>query len=42
MSETTTSDTSATDRPVVFRGGTVLTMDDLHTVLRDADVLVIG
>ncbi|GGP06000.1 amidohydrolase family protein [Nonomuraea glycinis] len=42
MSETTTSDTSATDRPVVFRGGTVLTMDDRHTVLRDADVLVIG
>ncbi|MGN9781134.1 amidohydrolase family protein [Nonomuraea sp. ZG12] len=40
MSETTTSDTS--DRPVVFRGGTVLTMDDRHTVLRDADVLVIG
>jgi cytosine/adenosine deaminase-related metal-dependent hydrolase len=39
MSETTSSDT---DRPVVFRGGTVLTMDDRHTVLRDADVLVIG
>ncbi|MFC6085952.1 amidohydrolase family protein [Sphaerisporangium aureirubrum] len=29
-------------RPVLFRGGTVLTMDDRHTVLRDADVLVIG
>jgi cytosine/adenosine deaminase-related metal-dependent hydrolase len=29
-------------RPVVFRGGTVLTMDDTHTVLTDADVLVIG
>lgn len=29
-------------RPVVFRRGTVLTMDDRHTVLRDADVLVEG
>ncbi|MGY1727901.1 amidohydrolase family protein [Geodermatophilus sp. SYSU D01062] len=29
-------------RPVVFRGGTVLTMDDAGTVLRDADVLVVG
>jgi len=28
-------------RPVVFRGGTVLTMDDSHTVLTDADVLVV-
>jgi 5-methylthioadenosine/S-adenosylhomocysteine deaminase len=28
-------------RPVVLRGGTVLTMDDQHTVLRDADVLVV-
>ena len=27
---------------VVFRGGTVLTMDDAHTVLADADVLVAG
>ena len=27
---------------VVFRGGTVLTMDAAHTVLADADVLVIG
>ncbi|MGD0062876.1 MAG: hypothetical protein ABSB76_05475 [Streptosporangiaceae bacterium] len=25
---------------VVFRGGTVLTMDDAHTVRTDADVLV--
>jgi cytosine/adenosine deaminase-related metal-dependent hydrolase len=32
----------AADRPVVFRGGTVLTMDDSSTVLRDADVLVVG
>ncbi|MEO3808276.1 amidohydrolase family protein [Sphaerisporangium sp. B11E5] len=29
-------------RPVLFRDGTVLTMDDRHTVLRDADVLVAG
>ena len=29
-------------RPVVLRGGTVLTMDDAHTVLTDADVLVTG
>ena len=28
------------ERPVVLRGGTVLTMDDAHTVLDDADVLV--
>src|SRR6204780_554775 len=27
---------------VVFRGGTVLPMDDAHTVLADADVLVVG
>src|SRR5580704_11852134 len=27
---------------VVFRGGTVLPMDDAHTVLTDADVLVVG
>src|SRR3954451_22115824 len=29
-------------RPVVLRGGTVLTMNDAHDVLRDADVLVVG
>ncbi|WP_148575537.1 amidohydrolase family protein [Nocardioides caldifontis] len=29
-------------RPVVLRGGTVLTMDDRHTVLAAADVLVVG
>jgi cytosine/adenosine deaminase-related metal-dependent hydrolase len=29
-------------RPLVFRGGTVLTMDDASTVLVDADVLVVG
>ncbi|WP_112625305.1 amidohydrolase family protein [Micromonospora saelicesensis] len=33
---------SATERPVVFRNGLVLTMDDAHTVLPGADVLVIG
>ena len=27
--------------PWCFRGGTVLTMDDAHTVLTDADVLVV-
>ncbi|WP_425954789.1 amidohydrolase family protein [Xylanimonas sp. McL0601] len=31
-----------TGRPIVFRGGTVLTMDDARTVLPDADVLVVG
>ena len=29
-------------RPVVLRGGTVLTMNDAHEVLHDADVLVVG
>jgi cytosine/adenosine deaminase-related metal-dependent hydrolase len=29
-------------RPLVLRGGTVLTMNDAHDVLHDADVLVIG
>jgi 5-methylthioadenosine/S-adenosylhomocysteine deaminase len=29
-------------RPVVLRGGTVLTMDDRRTVIEDADVLVVG
>ena len=29
-------------RPVLLRGGTVLTMDDAHTVLTGADVLVVG
>jgi 5-methylthioadenosine/S-adenosylhomocysteine deaminase len=32
----------AAGRPVVLRGGTVLTMDDSHRVLTDADVLVVG
>ena len=29
-------------RPVVLRNGTVLTMDDSHTILTGADVLVPG
>ena len=29
-------------RPIVFRGGTVLTMNDAHELLEDADVLVVG
>ncbi|MEO3855011.1 amidohydrolase family protein [Acrocarpospora sp. B8E8] len=29
-------------RPLVLRDGLVLTMDDSHTILRDADVLIIG
>jgi 5-methylthioadenosine/S-adenosylhomocysteine deaminase len=29
-------------RPIVLRGGTVLTMNDAHDVLRGADVLVVG
>src|SRR4051812_41676180 len=29
-------------RPIVFRRGTVLTMNDAHELLEDADVLVIG
>jgi 5-methylthioadenosine/S-adenosylhomocysteine deaminase len=32
----------AEGRPVVLRNGTVLTMDDRHTVLEGADVLVVG
>jgi 5-methylthioadenosine/S-adenosylhomocysteine deaminase len=32
---------SVNDRPVVFRNGLVLTMDDAHTVLEGADVLVV-
>jgi cytosine/adenosine deaminase-related metal-dependent hydrolase len=42
MSNGTQSTTFAPDRPVVFRNGTVLTMDDRRTVLTDADVLVVG
>src|SRR5688572_1848808 len=32
----------SSERPTVFRGGTVLTMDAASTVLTDADVLVVG
>ncbi len=31
-----------TSRPIVFRDGIVLTMDDARTVLEDGDVLVVG
>jgi 5-methylthioadenosine/S-adenosylhomocysteine deaminase len=36
------TDADLTGRPVVFRGGTVLTMDDSHQLLAGADVLVSG
>jgi cytosine/adenosine deaminase-related metal-dependent hydrolase len=36
-----TGDAPVAGRPVVLRGGTVLTMDDAGTVLHDADVLVV-
>jgi hypothetical protein len=29
-------------RPLVLRRGTVLTMNDTHDILRDADVLIVG
>src|SRR3954451_17864866 len=32
---------SDSDRPVIFRNGLVLTLDDAHTVLPNADVLII-
>src|ERR1700726_483262 len=35
----TNPDEVAAGRPVLLRGGTVLTMDDAHTILADADVL---
>src|SRR6266571_3308381 len=38
----TNPDEVAVGRPVVLRGGTVLTMDDAHAILADADVLVTG
>jgi cytosine/adenosine deaminase-related metal-dependent hydrolase len=37
-----TDNVSNATRPIVLRGGTVLTMDDAHTVLPSADVLVVG
>jgi cytosine/adenosine deaminase-related metal-dependent hydrolase len=42
MATTTGSQAGNGDRPVVLRKGLVLTMDDGHRVLRDADVLCIG
>ena len=36
------TDADLTGRPVVFRGGTVLTLDDAHRVLPGTDVLVSG
>ena len=42
MTEASPSAADLTGRPLVFRGGTVLTMDDAHRVLTDADVLVSG
>jgi cytosine/adenosine deaminase-related metal-dependent hydrolase len=38
----TSTDQFQASRPVVLRNGTVLTMDDGHRVLREADVLVVG
>jgi 5-methylthioadenosine/S-adenosylhomocysteine deaminase len=37
----TPAEAPAAGRPLVFRGGVVLTMDDAHTVLADGDVLVV-
>jgi cytosine/adenosine deaminase-related metal-dependent hydrolase len=37
----TTAETPVAGRPVLLRGGTVLTMDDAHTVVTDGDVLVV-
>ncbi|GAB2650475.1 amidohydrolase family protein [Kribbella swartbergensis] len=37
----TTAETPVAGRPVLLRGGTVLTMDDNHTVLPEGDVLVV-
>ena len=37
-----TAEDLASGRPIVFRNGTVLTMDDSHRVLTGADVLVTG
>jgi cytosine/adenosine deaminase-related metal-dependent hydrolase len=33
---------SSSDRPVVFRNGLVITMDDTHTIIPGGDVLVVG
>ncbi|WP_433158695.1 amidohydrolase family protein [Kribbella sp. CA-247076] len=37
----TTAETPVPGRPVLLRGGTVLTMDDNHTVVTEGDVLVV-
>ncbi|WP_329476400.1 amidohydrolase family protein [Kribbella sp. NBC_01484] len=37
----TTAETPVAGRPVLLRGGTVLTMDDDHTVVTDGDVLIV-
>ncbi|MEV0801017.1 amidohydrolase family protein [Kribbella sp. NPDC050281] len=37
----TTAETPVAGRPLLLRGGTVLTMDDNHTVLTTGDVLVV-
>jgi 5-methylthioadenosine/S-adenosylhomocysteine deaminase len=42
MTEASLSAADLAGRPLVFRGGTVLTMDDSHRVLPRADVLVSG
>ncbi|MGH3302922.1 MAG: amidohydrolase family protein [Streptosporangiaceae bacterium] len=42
MTETSLTAADLTGRPLVLRGGTVLTMDDSHRVLPGADVLVSG
>jgi cytosine/adenosine deaminase-related metal-dependent hydrolase len=38
----TTAETPEAGRPVLLRGGTVLTMDDHHTVVTEGDVLIVG
>src|SRR5262245_37262818 len=38
----TTAETPVAGRPVLLRGGTVLTMDDAHTVVAGGDVLIDG
>lgn len=37
-----TTESTAVGRPVLFRDGLVLTMDDAHRVLPDTDVLVLA
>jgi 5-methylthioadenosine/S-adenosylhomocysteine deaminase len=42
LKEELTAMSDTDDRPVLFRNGLVLTMDDTHTVLAHADVLIVG